>query len=132
MSARSLRPGGPLRAGGSLKWPHPARSHQVHPDLGVDDPDRAQADILDLGASLLDAGDGRRSRRIFAAPAGRPFPSRAGPTQTPQGVRPPVSIVNGVGQRPRRAEASAQHGRSAFGRVRDLPTAEASSRDRAR
>ncbi|MCF4137757.1 VOC family protein [Streptomyces sp. Tue 6430] len=55
------------------RWPDPARPQQFHLDLGVKDLDRSQEDVLDLGATLLDAGDGKRSWRVFADPAGHPF-----------------------------------------------------------
>ncbi|MEW2495120.1 VOC family protein [Streptomyces nodosus] len=55
------------------QWPDPARPQQFHLDLGVEDLDRAQEDVLDRGAALLDAGDGQRSWRVFADPAGHPF-----------------------------------------------------------
>jgi hypothetical protein len=37
------------------------------------DLNRAQEGVLNLGATLLDEGDGKRSWRIFADPAGHPF-----------------------------------------------------------
>ncbi|MGW5231478.1 VOC family protein [Streptomyces nodosus] len=55
------------------QWPDPARPQQFHLDLAVEDLDRAQEDVLNRGAALLDAGDGQRSWRIFADPAGHPF-----------------------------------------------------------
>lgn len=55
------------------RWQDPARPQQFHLDLGVEDLDRAQEDVIDLGAALLDGGDGKRSWRIFADPAGHPF-----------------------------------------------------------
>ncbi|MET7378598.1 VOC family protein [Streptomyces sp. NPDC005526] len=55
------------------RWSDPTRPQQLHLDLGVNDLDQAQEDVLELGASLVDAGDGRRSWRIFADPAGHPF-----------------------------------------------------------
>ncbi|MFJ3823349.1 VOC family protein [Streptomyces nodosus] len=55
------------------QWPDPARPQQFHLDLGVEDLDRAQEDVLDRGAALLDAGGGQRGWRIFADPAGHPF-----------------------------------------------------------
>ncbi|MFG2924045.1 VOC family protein [Streptomyces sp. NPDC048305] len=54
-------------------WGDPARPQQLHLDLGVEDLDRAQRTALGLGASLLDEGEGRRSWRILADPAGHPF-----------------------------------------------------------
>jgi len=55
------------------QWPDPARPQQFHLDLGVEDLDRAQEHVLELGAALLDAGDPERSWRVFADPAGHPF-----------------------------------------------------------
>jgi catechol 2,3-dioxygenase-like lactoylglutathione lyase family enzyme len=55
------------------KWPDPAHPQQFHLDLGVKDLDQAQADVLERGGTLLDGGDGKRSWRIFADPAGHPF-----------------------------------------------------------
>lgn len=55
------------------RWPDPSRPQQVHLDLAVDDLDQAHHQALDLGATLLDVGDGKRSWRVFADPAGHPF-----------------------------------------------------------
>lgn len=55
------------------QWPDPARPQQFHLDLGVKDLDEAQEQVLRLGATLLDDGDGKRSWRIYADPAGHPF-----------------------------------------------------------
>ncbi|RXS87585.1 VOC family protein [Streptomyces sp. TM32] len=55
------------------RWPDPAHPQQFHLDLGVQDLDQAQEQVLKLGASLLDAGDDKRSWRIYADPAGHPF-----------------------------------------------------------
>ncbi|MFJ4923250.1 VOC family protein [Streptomyces sp. NPDC088725] len=55
------------------QWADPARPQQFHLDLGVPDLDRAQEKALELGATLLDAGDEKRSWRICADPAGHPF-----------------------------------------------------------
>lgn len=55
------------------RWPDPARPQQFHLDLGVEDLDQAQEGVLKMGATLLDEGDGKRSWRIFADPAGHPF-----------------------------------------------------------
>ncbi|MEU0603762.1 VOC family protein [Streptomyces sp. NPDC006393] len=54
-------------------WPDSARPQQFHLDLEVEDLERAQDEVLTRGATLLDAGDGQRSWRIFADPAGHPF-----------------------------------------------------------
>ena len=55
------------------QWPNPDRPQQFHLDLGVEDLDQAQEDVLKRGGSLLDDGDGKRSWRIFADPAGHPL-----------------------------------------------------------
>jgi hypothetical protein len=55
------------------RWSDPGRPQQFHLDLVVKDLDQAHADVLSLGATLLDEGDGKRSWRIFADPAGHPF-----------------------------------------------------------
>ncbi|MDX3329032.1 MULTISPECIES: VOC family protein [Streptomyces] len=54
-------------------WPDPARPPQAHLDFAVPDLDRAQEEVLALGATLLDGGDGVRGWRVFADPAGHPF-----------------------------------------------------------
>ncbi|NML51827.1 VOC family protein [Streptomyces sp. R302] len=55
------------------RWPDPGHPQQFHLDLGVADLDRAGAEVLALGATLLDGGDGKRSWRVYADPAGHPF-----------------------------------------------------------
>jgi hypothetical protein len=55
------------------QWPDPARPQQFHLDLGVMDLDQSEEEVLGLGARLLDVGDGKRSWRIYADPAGHPF-----------------------------------------------------------
>jgi catechol 2,3-dioxygenase-like lactoylglutathione lyase family enzyme len=55
------------------RWPDPARPQQFHLDLGVEDLDHVQEHVLKLGATLLDAGDAKRSWRVFADPAAHPF-----------------------------------------------------------
>lgn len=55
------------------QWPDPARPQQFHLDLGVRDLDRAQEQVLKLGATLLDTAAGQRGWRIYADPAGHPF-----------------------------------------------------------
>lgn len=55
------------------QWPDPAHPQQFHLDLGVEDLDQAQEEVLGLGATLLDKGAGKRSWRIYADPAGHPF-----------------------------------------------------------
>jgi hypothetical protein len=48
-------------------------AQQFHLDLGVENLDQAQEEVLKRGATLLDDGGGKRSSRIFADPAGHPF-----------------------------------------------------------
>jgi catechol 2,3-dioxygenase-like lactoylglutathione lyase family enzyme len=55
------------------QWPDPARPQQFHLDLSVENLDKAQQEVLEVGATVLDIGDGQRSWRIFADPAGHPF-----------------------------------------------------------
>ncbi|MFI6420161.1 VOC family protein [Streptomyces sp. NPDC050842] len=54
-------------------WPDPERPQQSHLDFGVPDLDAAQEYVLAHGATLLDEGDGKRSWRVYADPAGHPF-----------------------------------------------------------
>ncbi|MEU9161999.1 VOC family protein [Streptomyces sp. NPDC048424] len=55
------------------RWPDPTRPQQFHLDFGVPDLDRAQEQVLAVGATLLDGDTGGRGWRIFADPAGHPF-----------------------------------------------------------
>ncbi|MER7759981.1 VOC family protein [Streptomyces sp. NPDC097619] len=55
------------------RWPDPARPQQFHLDFGVSDLDAAEAQVLSLGASLLETGPEVRGWRVFADPAGHPF-----------------------------------------------------------
>lgn len=55
------------------RWPDPSRPQQFHLDFAVADLDRAQADVLALGARLLDEGPDGRGWRVYADPAGHPF-----------------------------------------------------------
>ena len=55
------------------QWPDPAHPQQFHFDLSVEDLDLAQEQVLKLGATLLDDGDGKRAWRIYSDPAGHPF-----------------------------------------------------------
>ncbi len=55
------------------QWPDPAAPQQFHLDVGVADLDQAENAVLQLGATLLDAGEPRRVWRIYADPAGHPF-----------------------------------------------------------
>lgn len=65
------------------RWPDPASSMQLHLDLRVDDIERAEADVLALGASRLwgsaeeksaDEGQpGPSGFRVYVDPEGHPF-----------------------------------------------------------
>ncbi|MGC5565801.1 VOC family protein [Streptomyces sp. FR-108] len=55
------------------KWPSPEASQQFHLDLTVEDLDAAEAEVLALGAKVLDAADRTRTWRTYADPAGHPF-----------------------------------------------------------
>ncbi|GAB2590967.1 VOC family protein [Streptomyces capparidis] len=55
------------------RWPDPAHPQQFHLDLGVPDLDRAHEQVLAHGATPLDLGEGTRSWRVYADPAGHPF-----------------------------------------------------------
>ncbi|MEV6843120.1 VOC family protein [Actinoplanes sp. NPDC051411] len=53
------------------RWPDPAYPQQLHIDVTVDDVDAAEAAVLKLGATSLNAsGD---NWRVYADPAGKPF-----------------------------------------------------------
>ncbi|NND84446.1 MAG: VOC family protein [Acidimicrobiia bacterium] len=56
-------------------WPDGARSQQVHLDLHVGDPQGAHAEVMGLGARLLQAGDlsAAEGHQVYADPAGHPF-----------------------------------------------------------
>lgn len=54
-------------------WPGQDPPLQFHLDFGVTDQERAHDEVLAAGASLLDAGEEDRGRRVYADPAGRPF-----------------------------------------------------------
>lgn len=55
------------------RWPDPDRPQQFHLDFGVPDLDRAEEQVLALGARVLDDGGGERGWRVYADPAGHPF-----------------------------------------------------------
>jgi predicted enzyme related to lactoylglutathione lyase len=54
-------------------WPSGSQAQQAHIDIGVADIDAAQAQVLALGATLLEDWAGTRSWRVFADPVGHPF-----------------------------------------------------------
>lgn len=54
------------------RWPDPAYPQQLHLDIRVSDADRAEQELLALGATRVQ--DGRETGfRVFTDPAGRPF-----------------------------------------------------------
>ena len=53
------------------RWPDGEHPQQVHPDLDVPDLDRAQEQVVALGATLLHVDP--RGWRVLADPAGHPF-----------------------------------------------------------
>lgn len=56
------------------EWPN-GLPQQVHLDLHVDDPTVAHAEVMALGARLLQAGDfsAAEGHQVYADPAGHPF-----------------------------------------------------------
>jgi catechol 2,3-dioxygenase-like lactoylglutathione lyase family enzyme len=54
------------------RWPDPQHPQQEHLDIRVDDVETAQAEVLRLGATLLQGEQGT-GFRVFADPAGHPF-----------------------------------------------------------
>ncbi|MFI0819297.1 VOC family protein [Streptomyces sp. NPDC021098] len=59
------------------RWPDPAYPQQMHLDFDVptiEDAERAQREVIALGATFLHDSRGERSGfRVFADPAGHPF-----------------------------------------------------------
>jgi hypothetical protein len=53
------------------RWPDPEFPQQYHVDVMVDDIDRAESEVLALGATRL-PGEGE-DFRVYADPAGHPF-----------------------------------------------------------
>ena len=53
------------------RWPDPEFPQQYHVDVMVDDVDRAESEVLALGATRL-PGEGE-DFRVYADPAGHPF-----------------------------------------------------------
>ena len=54
-------------------WPDPAAPQQMHMDVLVDDLDRAEPEVLALGATLLEGSDKPIGYRVYADPVGHPF-----------------------------------------------------------
>ena len=58
------------------QWPSAERPQQLHIDVTVDDVDRAEREVLALGAAKHDVqpgDDGASGFRVFLDPAGHPF-----------------------------------------------------------
>ncbi|ORA28773.1 VOC family protein [Mycobacterium aquaticum] len=55
------------------QFPDPAGSQQVHLDIKVDDPDVAERQVLELGATRVTDAVGENNFRVFRDPAGHPF-----------------------------------------------------------
>jgi catechol 2,3-dioxygenase-like lactoylglutathione lyase family enzyme len=54
-------------------FPDPAGSQQLHLDVRVDDPDIAQAKVLELGATRVEDAIEDNTFRVFRDPDGHPF-----------------------------------------------------------
>jgi hypothetical protein len=55
------------------QWPDPSRPQQIHLDIEVDDVDRAEEQVLALGARRLPDPPDADDFRVYADPAGHPF-----------------------------------------------------------
>lgn len=55
------------------RWPDPGHPQHLHLDVMVDNLDIAEAEVLKLGATLLDGSDKPIGYRVYADPAGHPF-----------------------------------------------------------
>ena len=55
------------------RWTDPERPPQMHVDVKVMDLDVAQAQVLALGATLLEGSDKPIGYRVYADPVGHPF-----------------------------------------------------------
>ncbi|MFC8451407.1 VOC family protein, partial [Kitasatospora sp. NPDC057223] len=55
------------------KWSDPGRPPQMHVDVMVEDLDVAEAEVLALGATLLEGSDKPIGYRVYADPVGHPF-----------------------------------------------------------
>jgi hypothetical protein len=55
------------------EWPDPMRPQQLHLDIAVDDVDRAEQEVLALGARRLPDPPDAEGFRVYADPAGHPF-----------------------------------------------------------
>lgn len=55
------------------EFPDPAGSQQMHLDVRVDDPDAAEAQVLELGATRVPDAHEDDTFRVFRDPDGHPF-----------------------------------------------------------
>lgn len=55
------------------RWPDPDAPQQMHVDVLVSDLDVAEAEVLALGATLLEGSDKPIGFRVYADPVGHPF-----------------------------------------------------------
>ncbi|WP_094289784.1 VOC family protein [Mycobacterium lehmannii] len=55
------------------RFPDPRGSQQFHLDIAVDDPDAAQHQVLDLGATRVSDAEEDAKFRVFRDPAGHTF-----------------------------------------------------------
>ena len=53
------------------QWPYADHRQQMHVDVLVEDLDAAEADVLRLGATSLNAGE--KTFRVYTDPSGHPF-----------------------------------------------------------
>jgi catechol 2,3-dioxygenase-like lactoylglutathione lyase family enzyme len=54
------------------RWPDPAYPQQLHLDIRVDDADRAERELIALGATRV-RGERETGFRVFTDPVGHPF-----------------------------------------------------------
>lgn len=54
-------------------FPDPRGSQQLHLDIQVDDPDAAERQVLELGATRVTDAIGEKNFRVFRDPAGHTF-----------------------------------------------------------
>ncbi|MFC8828156.1 VOC family protein [Streptomyces sp. NPDC057137] len=57
----------------AARWKDPARPQQMHLDVMVTDLDTAEAQVLALGATLLDGSDKPIGYGVYEDPVGHPF-----------------------------------------------------------
>ena len=55
------------------RWPDPSAPQQMHVDVLVHDLDTAEAEVIEMGATLLQGSDKPIGYRVYADPVGHPF-----------------------------------------------------------